>query len=335
MRLLAVVAGQAGLDVAGPAELACRLGELDGLLDQAVDFSKLTHFGESGGQDIGMRFRDLAITAGSTISVATIQFEVDETDSEPTSVRIFGELTPDPAAFSSTPGDITSRPLTTVSVVWSNLLPWPTADDAGPDQRTPDLTAIVQEIIDQPGWRPGNALVIIIYPKPCTNLPDGCTPGGERTAESFDGEASAAALLSITVHLVPPSADPPAIVGDDSVMSVLGCGLTNASFETNEDVTVDGMTATITAGGPAPGVTLTPGSLQVSLDAPLPFYEWLRLDVDVTGQTSGLSTTLTVFMAHTPLDVNGDGRTNITDATAFGAVWRAGAANTGPLPPKP
>ena len=136
------------------------------------------------------------------------------------------------------------------------------------------------------------------------------------------------------------------------------------SFETNEAVTIGNVTATMSDGSAAPGVTVTSGSLQISLDAALPFYEWLRLDVDVTGQTSGLSTTLTVFMAHTPLDVNGDGRTNISDATAFGAefnggknpnlidencdgtvniqdatafgaVWNAGAANSGPLPPKP
>ena len=115
--------------------------------------------------------------------------------------------------------------------------------------------------------------------------------------------------------------EPPAIVGDDTVISVLGCDLTDASFETNEAVTVDGVTATMSDGSAAPGVTVTSGSLQVSLDVPLPFYQWLRLDVDVTGQSSGQSATLTVFMGHTPLDINGDGRTNISDATAFGAEF--------------
>ncbi len=89
-------------------------------------------------------------------------------------------------------------------------------------------------------------------------------------------------------------------------------------------VTVDGVTVTITGPDPAPGVTVTSGSLQISLDAPLPFYKWLRLDVDVTGQTSGLSATLTVYMAHTALDINGDGRTNISDATAFGTEFNGG-----------
>ena len=149
---------------------------------------------------------------------------------------------------------------------------------------------------------------------------------------------------------------------------MLACDLPGATFETNEPVSVDGVRVTLSFASsrsrPAPGVTVDPGSLVVSLDPPLEIYEWLRLDVDVTGQTSGLSTTLTVFLAHTPLDINGDGRTNISDATAFGAEfnggkdpslidvncdgvvniqdatafgtrWNLDAANTGPLPAKP
>ena len=96
----------------------------------------------------------------------------------------------------------------------------------------------------------------------------------------------------------------------------------------------------------------------------VPFYDTLQVDVDVTGVSSGLTTTLTVFMVHRPLDINGDGRTNISDATAFGAEfnggmdpnlidencdgtvnisdatafgarWNLDAANAGPLPAKP
>ena len=127
-----------------------------------------------------------------------------------------------------------------------------------------------------------------------------------------------------------PPAVPPALVGDDTFISVLACDLPGATFETNEPVSVDAVTMTlsfqVSRSRPAPGVlTVDPGSLVVSLDPPLEIYQWLRLDVDVTGQTSGLSTTLTVFLAHTPLDVNGDGRTNISDATAFGMEFNGGA----------
>ena len=122
---------------------------------------------------------------------------------------------------------------------------------------------------------------------------------------------------------VPGECEPELI--SDTYISVLACDLTSASFATNEDVTVDGVTATITGDDRVPGVTVTyGGSLQVELYVALQYYKWLRLDVDVTGVTSGRSTTLTVFMAHTLLDVNGDGRTNILDATAFGAEFNGG-----------
>ena len=34
--------------------------------------------------------------------------------------------------------------------------------EAGADQRTPDLSAVVQEVVDRPGWARGNALVVLV-----------------------------------------------------------------------------------------------------------------------------------------------------------------------------
>ena len=90
--------------------------------------------------------------------------------------------------------------------------------------------------------------------------------------------------------------------------------------------------------------------------------EWLKLELDVSGANGGTAL-LTVWVAHQPLDINGDGVTDIQDATAFGTIfggskdvsliavncdgtvnvqdatafgtnWNAGWANT-ELPPKP
>jgi hypothetical protein len=51
------------------------------------------------------------------------------------------------------------------------------------DQRTPDLAEVIQEVVDQPGWSPGNALVLLV------------SGSGKRVAEAFDGVASAAPEL--------------------------------------------------------------------------------------------------------------------------------------------
>lgn len=160
----------------------------------AIDLtSSDLELGDEGGggdtQAIGIRFQNVRIPAGSTISSATIQFTVDEADDEPTSLLIYGELSADPAAYGSDAGNITSRKKTTAFVEWNNIPEWNAASigSAGPDQLTPDLSAIVQEIIGQPGWRANNAMAFIILPN----------PGGERTAEAFEGSAATAPLLHI------------------------------------------------------------------------------------------------------------------------------------------
>ena len=61
--------------------------------------------------------------------------------------------------------------------------------EAGRDQRTPDLSPVVQELVDRPGWSGGNALALII------------TGTGRRTADSYDGSAAAAPLLHIDYSL--------------------------------------------------------------------------------------------------------------------------------------
>jgi hypothetical protein len=43
------------------------------------------------------------------------------------------------------------------------------------DQRTPNLAAVVQEIVNRPGWASGNAMAVVL------------TGTGRRTAEAWDG----------------------------------------------------------------------------------------------------------------------------------------------------
>ncbi|MEX2140677.1 MAG: hypothetical protein WD894_15555 [Pirellulales bacterium] len=131
-------------------------------------------------QAVGLRFLDIGILPGSTINSASVQFMVDEADDEITNLRIFGELTPNSSPFTDTPFNISSRTRTSSSVVWSNIPVWTTEGDTGPDQRTPDLSPILTEIIGQAGWMSGNALSLIILPEPFTDNT------GERTAISFN-----------------------------------------------------------------------------------------------------------------------------------------------------
>jgi hypothetical protein len=164
-------------------------------------------------QWVGLRFVDLGIPQGATINSASIQFMVDETDTEdPTNVDILGELAANSAQFTTTAFNISSRPMTAAIVDWDNIPLWnnPAGDtgdcdggcDAGPAQRTPDIKSIVQEIVNQPAWAAGNALSILIRP----NLTDTAATLMERTAVSFDRSSGSTAGLQppvLTIDYVP------------------------------------------------------------------------------------------------------------------------------------
>jgi len=155
-----------------------------------------------GGTDqlIGLRFQNISIPQGSTILSASIQFTVDEIDSSAASATIHGEDVDNSVQFVTTTDNISNRTLTTASINWNSIPPWNTVGLAGPDQETPDLTSIVQEIVNRGGWYPGNAISFIF-----SGL-------GERTAVSYNGDASQAAVLTITANV---TSDPlPTIVSN-------------------------------------------------------------------------------------------------------------------------
>lgn len=147
-------------------------------------------YGDASNQTVGMRFNNLTIASGATITNAYIQFQADETDSGATSLTIEGEDTDNALIFFNADYNISSRPRTTANVSWSPV-PWTTVGEAGPDQRTPDITNIIQEIVNRPGWSSSNSLAIII------------TGTGVRTAESYNGVPSAAPLLHIELLIGP------------------------------------------------------------------------------------------------------------------------------------
>jgi hypothetical protein len=136
------------------------------------------------GQTVGMRFNRIDIPQGATIIKAYIQFTVDETDSVDAVLKIEGEDVDDAQTFSSSSGDISSRDRTSTDVEWRPM-PWTSVGDAYDDQKTPDITSVIQKIVDRDGWASGNSLVIII------------TGDGVRTAESYNGDRASAPVLHV------------------------------------------------------------------------------------------------------------------------------------------
>ena len=141
--------------------------------------SDLELVNDGSDQEIGIRFQNITIPQGATITNAYIQFQADEDDSEATSLTIYGEDTANAPTFATSSGNITNRTKTSASVDWNSIPGW-NIGQRGPNQQTPDLTSIVQEIVNIGTWSSGNPMVFII------------TGTGHRTAEAGPGADSAA-----------------------------------------------------------------------------------------------------------------------------------------------
>jgi Secretion system C-terminal sorting domain len=136
-------------------------------------------------QTIGMRFLNMDIPAGAIISSADIQFTVDESQNvNPCNLIIYGELHPNPASFTSSNGNISNRTKTSTYLSWIPEV-WPVINVSGPDQQSVDIAPILQEIVNQPGYTNGSAIVIIIE------------GSGTRIAESYDGDPQKAPELCV------------------------------------------------------------------------------------------------------------------------------------------
>ena len=73
------------------------------------------------------------------------------------SLRFHGEDTDNSPGFSSSVSEVSTRTKTTATATWA-----PTDWDIVDEQHvSSDLTALIQEIVDRPGWTPGNGLTII------------------------------------------------------------------------------------------------------------------------------------------------------------------------------
>ncbi|MEM6347174.1 MAG: lamin tail domain-containing protein, partial [Bacteroidota bacterium] len=115
----------------------------------------------SGGQWVGLRFENITIPYGQTITDAYIRFRSEGVDTLPVSLNIYGEDIDHSPAFNANPNNLSNRTLTDTFTSWSPN-GWDTYFTSTGRHQTNELKAIVQEIIDRPGWASGNAISFLI-----------------------------------------------------------------------------------------------------------------------------------------------------------------------------
>ena len=215
---------------------------------------------ESSTQTIGIRFQNVNVPPEATIVNAWLQFQADESDSEGTTLTFEAQASANPATFSSSSGNISSRPRLTESVSWSPPA-WSTGSQ-GPAQQTPNLAPVIQQVVDQQNWTSGNSLVIII------------TGSGKRVAESYNGSSSAAALLHVEYATGPPPNTPP-VVNAGGDQTIVEASVATATLDAT--VTDDGLPAppgVVTkweqTDGPTGGVARSSTTLPSTRPSPFP-----------------------------------------------------------------
>ena len=167
--------------------------------DVALKGDDLELVEDSALQTVGLRFQNVPVPQGAAITGASVEFWADDVQTGAASLVFYGQASDDAAVFSSSAYDISSRSRTAASVSWNDVAPWVAVHEA---YQSSDLTPIIQEIVNRPGWSSGHSLALIV------------TGSGRRTAESYDGADSHGDLsLAPTLHIA--YGDPGALSSHD------------------------------------------------------------------------------------------------------------------------
>jgi hypothetical protein len=148
------------------------------------------------GRFAGLRFTDVQIPKDAHIVRAHVQSTAAPgSTTGSVTLRITGEKTGNAPAFTTVAGSLGALPATASSVQWPLATAW-TTGVAGPDQLTPDLDVVLQEIVNQATWAKGNALVLLFRGTAGTAI---------RKGYAQDGKPDAAAVLTVEYEEASPA----------------------------------------------------------------------------------------------------------------------------------
>ncbi len=126
-------------------------------------------------QTVGLRFPNITIPKGATITGAYLEFMPTTATSSSGSpvITIYGQAADNAATFTTTTNDISSRAKTVATASWSPAA-W---TNGGNPQQTGSVSNIVQEIVNRTAWASGNAMAFIL---------DNAGSTAFRTAQSYE-----------------------------------------------------------------------------------------------------------------------------------------------------
>ena len=156
------------------------LGNGDVSLDGfTLSMGSPTHL--STNQRVAFRFDNLSVPSGATITSARIEFTADKDSNVNSNFTIAAEDVDDSAPYTTADRNLSDRQSAAITVPWS---PERWYDDQ--TYYSPDITSVVQQIVNRDGWCGGNALTILV---------DG---DGRRDAKSSRNDTNRAPALNLT-----------------------------------------------------------------------------------------------------------------------------------------
>ncbi|GEM_PF-1230183 len=142
-------------------------------------------YNTAGNQTVGLRFAGLNIPQDVQITNAYLQFTVDEASAGASNLVISGHRSEDSPAITTSSNNVSNRIKTNSQVNWSPA-DWNSVGASGSDQQTPDISSIIQEIVNLPAFSQSSAITLII------------TGSGTRIAEAYEGDPVSAAKLFVS-----------------------------------------------------------------------------------------------------------------------------------------
>lgn len=131
---------------------------------------------------VGLRFENVIIPQGATVTSATVSLTSLSDDSDPVEIEVYAEATDNSLPYTNAADTVSSRVSTSNFVSW---LPGPWVTDQ--TYATPDLSGVVQEVVDRNGWCGGNSMSFKFLH----------VNGSERSAYTYDRDSSYAATLRV------------------------------------------------------------------------------------------------------------------------------------------
>ncbi|MDN4503876.1 PilC/PilY family type IV pilus protein [Alteromonadaceae bacterium BrNp21-10] len=134
----------------------------------------------------GLRFEQLQIPRGAVITEAYVRLTSDDYNASAADISFYGELTGNGSQFTAAANNMSGRSKTVTRIDWNTDNDWPSTNE---QFNTPDISAILQEIVNRSDWCGGNALNLIIEGT-------GLSGGATRYIKSYDeGQGLGAELV--------------------------------------------------------------------------------------------------------------------------------------------